>query len=130
MPAEPIIVVIPGDLHLTDPGLENHRVAHWMVEEVNDMIRPDFVQFIGDNVQDARLEQFRLFDDLRLRLNSPHFALVGDHDIKGDAFGAGVPAARRCALRLALPARRPIHPAQHAGVSTAGYLDRTDRLAA
>ncbi len=85
MPAEPVIVVIPGDLHLTEPGLENHRVAQWMVEDVNRIIKPDFVQFIGDNVQDATPEQFRLFDDLRLRLNSPHFVLVGDHDVKGDS---------------------------------------------
>src|SRR4051794_6733783 len=47
---EPVVVVIPGDLHLTESELENHRVALWMVGEVNDLIRPDFVQFIGDNV--------------------------------------------------------------------------------
>ncbi len=89
MPAEPVVVVIPGDLHLTEEGLENHCVAQWMVQEVNDMIRPDFVQFIGDNVQNATPEQFRLFDDLRIRLKRPHFALVGDHDVKGDPFAAG-----------------------------------------
>ena len=80
----PVTFVVPGDLHLTEPGLENHRVALWMVGEVNDLIRPDFVQFIGDNVQDATEEQFRLFDDLRGRLDGPAFALVGDHDVKGD----------------------------------------------
>jgi hypothetical protein len=85
----PLIVVVPGDLHLTQPGLENVRVAHWMIREVNDLIRPDFVQFIGDNVQDASEAQFRLFDDLRGRLDVPHFALVGDHDVKGDPEAAG-----------------------------------------
>ncbi len=45
--------VVPVDLHLTEPGLDNDKVASWMVDEVNDLIRPDFVQFIGDNVQDA-----------------------------------------------------------------------------
>jgi 3',5'-cyclic-AMP phosphodiesterase len=84
MPADPVIVVIPGDLHLTDAGLDNHRVAEWMVEEVNDFIRPDFVQFIGDNVQDASAQQFRLFDELRRRLHVPHCALIGDHDVKAD----------------------------------------------
>lgn len=88
MPTEPVVVVIPGDLHLTEVGLENHRVAQWMVEEVNRLIRPDFVQFIGDNVQDALPEQFRLFDDLRRGLQAPHFVLVGDHDVKGDPFAA------------------------------------------
>ena len=29
------------------------------------MIQPDFVQFIGDNVQDATDAQFRIFDELQ-----------------------------------------------------------------
>jgi 3',5'-cyclic-AMP phosphodiesterase len=85
----PLVVVVPGDLHLTEPDLENVRVAHWMVGEVNGLIRPDFVQFIGDNVQDATDAQFRLFDGIRGRLEVPHFALVGDHDVKGDPQAAG-----------------------------------------
>lgn len=85
----PITFVVPGDLHLTEPGLENHRVALWMVGEVNDLIRPDFVQFIGDNVQDATDDQFRLFNDLRARLSVSHHALVGDHDIKDDLEARG-----------------------------------------
>jgi 3',5'-cyclic-AMP phosphodiesterase len=48
-----------------------------------------FVQFIGDNVQDASEAQFRLFADLRGRLEVPHFAVVGDHDVKGDPEAAG-----------------------------------------
>jgi Icc protein len=86
---EPVVVVIPGDLHLTETGLENHRVALRMVDEVNDLTRPDFVQFIGDNVQDATEEQFRLFDELRSRLAVPHHALVGDHDVKDDPGAEG-----------------------------------------
>jgi hypothetical protein len=85
----PVTFVVPGDLHLTEPGLENHRVALWMIGEVNGLIRPDFVQFIGDNVQDATEDQFRLFDDLRARLVVPHFATVGDHDVKGDVGAEG-----------------------------------------
>ncbi|QEH34954.1 Calcineurin-like phosphoesterase superfamily domain protein [Aquisphaera giovannonii] len=88
-PQRPVVFVVPGDLHLTDPGLENHRVAEWMVGEVNRLIRPDFVQFIGDNVQDATADQFRLFDGLRSRLDCPHFALVGDHDVKDDPAAQG-----------------------------------------
>jgi hypothetical protein len=81
---DPVTFVVPGDLHLTEAGLPNHRAALAMVNEVNDWVRPDFVQFIGDNVQDATEAQFHLFDDLRQRLACPHFALVGDHDVHGD----------------------------------------------
>lgn len=84
-----ISFVVPGDLHLTHPGLENHRTAVIAVDEINNWIQPDFVQFIGDNVQDATEAQFRLFDDLRSKLKVPHFALVGDHDVHDD------PEARR-----------------------------------
>jgi predicted phosphodiesterase len=81
---EPVVVVVPGDLHLTDPGLDNVSTMGWVLGEVNSLIRPDFVQFIGDNVQDATEAQFRLFDDLRNGLEVPHYALVGDHDVKDD----------------------------------------------
>jgi Icc protein len=86
---KPVVVVVPGDLHLTEPDLDNVRVAHRVVEDVNTLIRPDFVQFIGDNVQDATDEQFQLFDKIRGRLEVPHFALIGDHDIKNDPGAAG-----------------------------------------
>jgi 3',5'-cyclic-AMP phosphodiesterase len=79
-----VVCVIPGDLHLTKPDLENHRVSRWMVGEVNHLVRPDFVQFIGDNVQDALEEQFRLFRDVAAPLCVPWYALVGDHDVKDD----------------------------------------------
>jgi len=85
----PVTVVIPGDLHLTEAGLDNHRVALRVVDEVNRLILPDFVQFIGDNVQDATEAQFGLFDDLRARLSVPHFALVGDHDVTNDPEASG-----------------------------------------
>jgi 3',5'-cyclic-AMP phosphodiesterase len=88
-PDTPVTFVVPGDLHLTDPGLENVRVAHWMVDEVNRLIRPDFVQFIGDNVQDATAEQFLLFNEIRSRLHVPHFVLVGDHDVHDDPEARG-----------------------------------------
>src|SRR4051812_3971996 len=78
-----VTIVVPGDLHLTEPDLPNHRTALWMAEQVNSLIRPDFVQFIGDNVQDATPDQFRLFRDLTGRLQVPWFALVGDHDANG-----------------------------------------------
>ena len=83
-PNRPITFVVPGDLHLTERGLDNHRAAVWMVDEVNRQIRPDFVQFIGDNVQDATDAQFELFGELCRRLTVPWFALVGDHDAQHD----------------------------------------------
>jgi Icc protein len=85
----PVVVVVPGDLHLTEPDRDNARVAFQVVEEANALIRPDFVQFIGDNVQDATEAQFRLFNDIRRRLEVPHFAMIGDHDVKDDPLAEG-----------------------------------------
>jgi hypothetical protein len=52
-PEVPVVIIVPEELHLTESNLENVRAAHWIVREVNDLIRADFVEFIGDNVQDA-----------------------------------------------------------------------------
>ena len=79
-----VTVLIPGDLHLTRSGRPNHRAALWAVAQANEFIKPDFVQFIGDNVQDGTTEQFELFRDLTNRLEVPWYALVGDHDAQGD----------------------------------------------
>jgi Icc protein len=87
--AKPVVIVVPGDLHLTEPDRDNERVARWVIHEVNTLIRPDLVQFIGDNVQDATEEQFQLFDEIRSHLKVPHLALVGDHDVKGDPGRSG-----------------------------------------
>lgn len=88
MTNEPLVFAIPGDLHLTEPGIENHRVALWMVDEVNDYVRPDFVQFIGDNVQNAAEEEFALFNQVAERLRVPFHVLVGDHDVHDDCHAA------------------------------------------
>lgn len=79
-----VTVLIPGDLHLTEPGLPNHEAALWAMAQANDFIRPDFVQFIGDNVQHGTAEQFSLFKSVTDRLRLPWYALVGDHDAHGD----------------------------------------------
>jgi Icc protein len=83
-PDHSVVFVIPGDLHLTEPDLANHRTAQWMVDEINSFVHPDFVQFIGDNVQNARAEEFELFRDLCAQLTVPYSVLVGDHDACGD----------------------------------------------
>lgn len=80
----PVTFVWPGDLHIETADGENYRVAQWMVREVNDLIRPDFVQFAGDNAQHATEEQFRLFNDLCAGLTVPWYPLVGDHDAHHD----------------------------------------------
>jgi hypothetical protein len=63
---------------------ENFRVAQWMVGQVNDLVRPDFVQFAGDNVQHATTEQFDMFSELYNELQVPWYPLVGDHDVHHD----------------------------------------------
>ena len=82
--SQPVTFVWPGDLHLDQPGRDNHTVALWMADEVSALIRPDFVQFAGDNVQHARDEEFALFDEVTARLTVPWHALVGDHDAHQD----------------------------------------------
>ena len=62
-------------LHPTARRLANHRATPQVVDEINELIRPDFVQFIGDNVQDGTDEQFRHFAELRGRLRVPCFAV-------------------------------------------------------
>ncbi len=78
---DPLILAIPGDLHLTERGLENYRAAQWAIEQFNCLIRPDRVVFIGDNVQDATEAQFDLFQEIIEPLESPFHVLVGDHDV-------------------------------------------------
>ncbi len=80
----PVTFVWPGDLHLETADRENYRVAMWMADEVSAWVRPDFVQFPGDNVQHATAEQFRLFKEVTARLTVPWYALVGDHDAHHD----------------------------------------------
>ena len=80
----PITFVWPGDLHLESPDRDNHKTALWMADEVNTLIRPDFVQFAGDNVQHAREGEWSLFHEVSSRLQVPWHALVGDHDAHHD----------------------------------------------
>lgn len=52
----PVVFVWPGDLHLETADRENYHAAAWIIDEVNSLTRPDFVQFAGDNVQHATAE--------------------------------------------------------------------------
>lgn len=84
----PVVVCVPGDLHLTEADGPGHRAAVTAVDEIERLVRPDFVQFIGDNVQDGTDEQYALFHALAARLTVPWHALVGDHDAQRDPSAA------------------------------------------
>jgi 3',5'-cyclic-AMP phosphodiesterase len=84
MTGAPVTFVWPGDLHLDVAGRDNHTTALWMADEVSTLIRPDFVQFAGDNVQHARDGEWALFAEVTGRLTVPWHALVGDHDAHHD----------------------------------------------
>ncbi len=84
MPRDAVTFVWPGDLHLDVAGRDNHSTALWMADEVSALIRPDFVQFAGDNVQHARDAEWELFAEVTGRLTVPWHALVGDHDAHHD----------------------------------------------
>ncbi|HJT80650.1 MAG TPA: metallophosphoesterase [Chthoniobacterales bacterium] len=84
MNSKPVTFVWPGDLHLESADRPNYKVALWMADEVNELIRPDFVQFAGDNVQHARDNEWALFQNVTTKLKMPFHALVGDHDAHHD----------------------------------------------
>jgi 3',5'-cyclic-AMP phosphodiesterase len=84
MNSGPVVFVWPGDLHLESEDRPNYKTALWMADQVNDLIRPDFVQFAGDNVQHARENEWALFKNVTGKLQVPWNALVGDHDTHHD----------------------------------------------
>ena len=84
MSTQPVVFVWPGDLHLESADRPNYKTALWMADEINDLIKPDFVQFAGDNVQHAREGEWKLFKNVSSKLKVPFHALVGDHDAHHD----------------------------------------------
>lgn len=84
MNLKPVVFVWPGDLHLEFEDRPNYKTGLWMADEVNELIRPDFVQFAGDNVQHARDNEWKLFQSITSKLKMPFHALVGDHDAHHD----------------------------------------------
>jgi len=84
MSTKPVVFVWPGDLHLEFTDRPNYQTALWMVDEVNELIRPDFIQFAGDNVQHARENEWALFKNVTDKLKMPFHVLVGDHDAHHD----------------------------------------------
>jgi 3',5'-cyclic-AMP phosphodiesterase len=94
MNTQPVTFVWPGDMHLEFPDRPNYKTALWMADEVNSLIKPDFVQFAGDNVQHAREHEWELFKNVTSKFSMPWHAVVGDHDAHHDpschAFQANV----------------------------------------
>jgi 3',5'-cyclic-AMP phosphodiesterase len=84
MNAKPVTFVWPGDLHLESEDRLNYKTALWMADEVNEIVRPDFVQLAGDNVQHAKASEWALLKNVTSKLNMPFHALVGDHDAHHD----------------------------------------------
>lgn len=84
MSTKPVVFVWSGDLHLETDDRPNYRTAMWMADEINELIKPDFVQFPGDNVQHARDREWVLFKSVTDKLRVPFHALVGDHDAHHD----------------------------------------------
>lgn len=84
MDTKPVIFVWPGDLHLESDDRPNYKTALWMADQVNELIKPDFVQFAGDNVQHARDAEWALLKSVTSKLKIPFHALVGDHDAHHD----------------------------------------------
>ncbi len=84
MSTQPVVFVWPGDLHLEFADRPSYQTALWMVDEVNELIRPDFIRFAGDNVQHARENEWALFKNVTDKLKVPFHALVGDHDAHHD----------------------------------------------
>ncbi|HEX8747211.1 MAG TPA: metallophosphoesterase, partial [Pyrinomonadaceae bacterium] len=82
--AKPVVFVWSGDLHLEAADRPNYQTALWMTDEINELVKPDFVQFPGDNVQHARDNEWELFKNVTGRLKVPFYALVGDHDAHHD----------------------------------------------
>lgn len=73
-----------GDLHITEPRLENHRDLGRIVALAN-ALPPgslDFAVLPGDNADDGTSEQFALVRDAVTPLRLPLHILPGDHDFK------------------------------------------------
>ena len=79
-----------GDLHLTDPGEQNHRDLQRIVGVINSLSSNsvDFVLLPGDNADDGTSAQFQLVRDAIAPLRMPVHVLPGDHDYKPKSLDA------------------------------------------
>ena len=81
---KPLRLLHIGDLHITDPELQNYLDLKRIVDEVNANAgrNLDFVFLPGDNADDGTAEQFCLVHEEMVRLNLSWRTIPGDHDFK------------------------------------------------
>lgn len=99
-----------GDLHMAEPGAENHRDLGRIVALANGLPpgSVDFAVLPGDNADDGTPEQFRLVRDAVAPLRLPLHILPGDHDFKPGNLSAfyGVLGARRLPYAIVVKGNR------------------------
>ena len=123
-----------GDLHITEPGLENHRDLGRIVALAN-ALPPgslDFVVLPGDNADDGTPEQFALVRDAVAPLRLPLHVLPGDHDFKPrslDAYQQVLGAAKLPAAQTVQNHRCLFLDVVSAGTGGPDFRLGTDQLA-
>jgi Icc protein len=77
-----------GDLHMTNPGEQNHLDLAEIVNEVNRAFRGSvcFVFLPGDVADDGSRSAYAVVRGELDRLNTPWCAIVGDHDVHEKSF--------------------------------------------
>ncbi len=86
----PLVWLHVGDLHITEPGLDNHRALQQLVSDIDDCLsgQVDFVFLPGDNADQGTPAQFRLVREALDRLRVPVRIIPGDHDFEPGALDA------------------------------------------
>jgi 3',5'-cyclic AMP phosphodiesterase CpdA len=71
-----------GDLHISNPGDQNHCDFLELIEEANLFMRPGiaFVLLPGDNADDGEADQYELVGKAVSLCRFPVYAIPGDHD--------------------------------------------------
>ena len=102
---KPVVVVVPGDLHLTEPDLDNVRVAHRWSTTSTRLIRPGFRPVHRGQRPGRDRDQFRLFDR---SVASSRFRTCADRRPRhgGRPARTGIPSPVRRALRRMISLRR------------------------
>lgn len=72
-----------GDLHMTTREEQNFRDFLSLIEEVNGSMADslNFAYLPGDNADHGRINEYELVREALYQLNTPWFAIVGDHDV-------------------------------------------------
>lgn len=86
----PLVWLHVGDLHVTEPELDNHRALQRIVADIDDRLadQVDFVFLPGDNADQGTPAQYRLVREAIDRLRVPVRIIPGDHDFEPGALDA------------------------------------------